>query len=58
MCLKAESLYEASIIDTDEMSAVLERLSTGSVLSFIATCDPCGNLTAAFLSLKDKPPLA
>ena len=25
MCLKAESLYEAGIIDTDEMSAVLER---------------------------------
>jgi hypothetical protein len=25
MCLKAESLFEAGIIDTDEMSAVLER---------------------------------
>jgi hypothetical protein len=25
MCLKAESLYEAGIIDTDELSAVLER---------------------------------
>jgi hypothetical protein len=25
MCLKAESLYEADMIDTDEMSAVLER---------------------------------
>jgi hypothetical protein len=25
MCLKAESLYEAGIIDTDEMNAVLER---------------------------------
>jgi hypothetical protein len=25
MCLKAESLHEAGIIDIDEMSAVLER---------------------------------
>jgi hypothetical protein len=25
MCLKAESLYEAGIIDTDEMNTVLER---------------------------------
>jgi hypothetical protein len=25
MCLKAASLHEAGIIDTDEMSAVLER---------------------------------
>ena len=25
MCLKAKSLYEADMIDTDEMSAVLER---------------------------------
>jgi len=25
MCLKAEALCEAGIIDTDEMSAVLER---------------------------------
>jgi len=25
MCLKAETLYEAGIIDTDEMSAVFER---------------------------------
>ena len=25
MCLKAELLYDAGIIDTDEMSAVLER---------------------------------
>jgi hypothetical protein len=25
MCLKAEALREAGIIDTDEMSAVLER---------------------------------
>ena len=27
MCLKAESLFEAGIIDTDEMSAVLERVA-------------------------------
>ncbi len=27
MCLKAESLYEAGIIDSDEMSAVLERVA-------------------------------
>jgi hypothetical protein len=27
MCLKAESLYEAGIIDADEMSAVLERVA-------------------------------
>jgi hypothetical protein len=25
MCLKAESLFEAGIIDADELSAVLER---------------------------------
>jgi hypothetical protein len=25
MCLKAEALFEAGIIDTDEVSAVLER---------------------------------
>jgi hypothetical protein len=25
MCLKAELLFEAGIIDTDEMSAVIER---------------------------------
>jgi hypothetical protein len=25
MCLKAETLYQAGIIDTDEMSAVFER---------------------------------
>jgi hypothetical protein len=25
MCLKAEALYEAGIIDTDEINAVLER---------------------------------
>jgi hypothetical protein len=27
MCLKAEALYEAGIIDTAEMSAVLERVA-------------------------------
>jgi hypothetical protein len=27
MCLKAESLFEAGIIDADEMSAVLERVA-------------------------------
>ena len=27
MCLKAETLFEAGIIDTDEMSAVLERVA-------------------------------